>query len=69
MAVPAPRGESFEVGAPVSLFEFRAGTLQVIYAPYAVTADGQRFLINEVVDTETNAPLTVVVNWAADLKK
>jgi serine/threonine protein kinase len=30
---------------------------------------GQRFLINEVVDMEPNAPLTVVVNWAAGLKK
>jgi len=38
-------------------------------APYAVTADGQRFLINAVVDTEPNARLTVVVNWAAKVKK
>src|SRR5262249_4262493 len=45
MAAPAPRGESFEVGVPVPLFEFRAGTLQG-FTPYAVTGDGQRFLIN-----------------------
>jgi Tol biopolymer transport system component len=68
MAAPTPRGESFEVGAPVPLFEFRAGTLQG-FTPYAVTGDGQRFLINAVVETEPNAPLTVVVNWASGVKK
>jgi hypothetical protein len=68
MASPVRSTESFEVGAAVSLFEFRAGTLQN-FAPYGVTADGQRFLINAVVDTEPNAPLTVVVNWTAVLKK
>jgi eukaryotic-like serine/threonine-protein kinase len=68
MAAPAPRGESFELAAAVPLFEFRAGSLQY-FAPYAVTADGQRFLINAVVETEPNAPLTVVVNWAAGVKK
>jgi len=50
MAVQAPRGESFEMSAPVSLFEFRAGVVQTRYVSYAVTADGQRFLINEIVD-------------------
>ncbi len=64
MAAPVRSGESFEMGAAVSLFEFRAGTIQLI-TPYAVTGDGQRFLINAVVETEPNAPLTVVVNWAA----
>jgi hypothetical protein len=67
MAAPIRSGESFETGAAVSLFEFRAGTLTVI-APYAVSRDGQRFLINAAVE-EPNAPLTVVVNWAAGMKK
>jgi hypothetical protein len=69
MAAPAPRGESFEVGSAVSLFEFRSGTVPFILAPYAVTADGQRFLINAIVETEPNAPLTVVVNWVAGAPK
>jgi eukaryotic-like serine/threonine-protein kinase len=70
MAVPVERAERFEVGAALALFEFRAGNvLTGLRAPYAVTADGQRFLINAVVDTEPNAPLTVVVNWAAEVKK
>jgi hypothetical protein len=34
-----------------------------------VTADGQRFLINTLVE-ETNAtPISVEVNWTADLKR
>ncbi len=68
MVAPVRSGESFETGAAVSLFEFRAGTLQN-FRPYAVTGDGQRFLLNAVVDTEPNAPLTVVVNWAVGVKK
>jgi Tol biopolymer transport system component len=69
MTAPVRSGESFEAGAAISLFEFRGGTLGVNPAPYAVTADGQRFLINAVVETEPNAPLTVVVNWAAGAPK
>jgi serine/threonine protein kinase/Tol biopolymer transport system component len=69
MAEQAPRGESFETDAPVSLFEFRAGTGLASFTQYAVTRDGQRFLISEVVDLEPNAPMTVVTNWAAGLKK
>src|SRR5262245_52013714 len=68
MAAPVKSGESFEVGAAVSLFEFRAGTLPLI-PPYVVTGDGQRFLINAVVETEPNAPLTVWTNWTAGVKK
>src|SRR5262249_16113416 len=71
MAVSVKSGESLETGPPVSLFEFRAGNGRSsgAPAPYAVTADGQRFLINAVVETEPNAPLTVWVNWAAGVKK
>ncbi len=69
MAAPAPRGESFGTGAPFTLFEYHSGNYLTRYASYAVTADGQRFLINEVVDMEPNSPLTVVTNWTAILKK
>jgi len=60
---------AFEAGAPVSLFEFRIGTASVTTPPYSVTGDGRRFLIQTIVDTEASAPLTVVTNWAAGLKK
>src|SRR5262245_17957054 len=67
MAASVRSGESLETSGPVPLFEFRAAGIG--FASYAVTADGQRFLIKEVVDTEPKAPLTVVVNWAAGVKK
>ena len=35
----------------------------------SVTADGQRFLLNAIVDTESAAPLTVVVNWTTGMQK
>src|SRR5262245_25245502 len=69
MAAQVRSGESFEVDAVVPLFEFKRGTRMDPFAPYAVTGDGQRFLINEMVETNPNAPLTVVVNWAAGLRR
>jgi hypothetical protein len=35
---------------------------------FDVTADGKRFLINMTTD-EAPAPLQLVVDWTADLKK
>ncbi|HEY9430546.1 MAG TPA: protein kinase [Blastocatellia bacterium] len=71
MVVPIRGIESFVTETAVPLFAFRAGTTPTLSGapPYAVTRDGKRFLINTVVVTEPSAPLTVVVNWAADLKK
>src|SRR5262245_8600451 len=69
MAAQVKSGESFDVGAAVSLFEFRNGTSLAAFAPYTVARDGQRFLINAVVEMEPNAPMTVWVNWAAGLKR
>jgi hypothetical protein len=36
---------------------------------YDVSVDGQRFLINTVREQSASAPITVVVNWNAGLKK
>lgn len=69
MAVEVESGESFVAGAAVPLFEFRAGNAQPSLAPYAVTGDGQRFLLNAIVEIEPNAPPTVVLNWTAEVKR
>jgi len=69
MAARVKSGESLEMGAVASLFEFIGGTQIVGSAPYDVTGDGQRFLINELVETKPNAPLTVVFNWTASLSR
>jgi len=68
MAAPVTGQASLSVGPPVTLFEFRSGGLPD--QPYfSMDHDGQRFLLNAIVETETNSPLTVVVNWMAGMKK
>ncbi len=58
-------GGTFEAGAPQALFSIhpRGGGW-----PFDVSRDG-RFLINETLRDQTGAPMTVVLNWAANLKK
>jgi eukaryotic-like serine/threonine-protein kinase len=66
IAVDVKTGATFERGQPRVLFEFRPGGP---FTSYTVTADGQRFLLNTIVDESGGAPLTVVVNWEAGLKQ
>jgi hypothetical protein len=40
----------------------------LIALPYDVTSDG-RFLVNRLVDDATATPITLVVNWPAELSK
>jgi hypothetical protein len=56
----------FEVGAVHSLFAVRPGGPGRFYD---VTPDGQRFLVNALGEQAASAPITVVVNWLAGLKK
>jgi Tol biopolymer transport system component len=39
------------------------------YADYDVTADGKRFLLNIPFESQNSTPLTLVVNWEAEVKK
>ena len=59
--------ESLEVDAPRVLFD-TALPLGAFRQEYAVSADGQRFLLNTRLDT-TASPMTVVLNWPALLLK
>jgi hypothetical protein len=36
---------------------------------YDVTADGQRFLVNTLVEAPPPPPITIVLNWTAGLKR
>jgi Tol biopolymer transport system component len=69
MAVEVKAGSTFETGAAKPLFDtpvrFVASLLLV--DPYAVSRDGQRFLTNDFAETSA-PPITVVLNWTADLK-
>ena len=56
-------GSGFEPGVPKLLFEKGGGSI------FDVSGDGQRFLIPVLVEESSPEPITVVLNWTADLKR
>jgi len=59
---------TFESGIPKTLFDLHIPPTDR-FSDYDVTADGQRFLVNTVVEQNVHSPVTVVLNWTADLKR
>ncbi|MGH9816767.1 MAG: protein kinase domain-containing protein, partial [Candidatus Acidiferrales bacterium] len=54
------RADTFDVGAAKPLFQalpLRGGNA------YDVTADGQRFLVNLLLQQQSSEPMTLVINW------
>jgi hypothetical protein len=69
MAVSIAAARSFDAGMPQVLFPTNASTLTPNQA-YAVTKNGQRFLINARPQQSSSVlPLAVVVNWTAAIQK
>ena len=62
-------GSTFEHRTPTALFGTRVGGIDTPGAYYDVTADGQRFILNSLVAEATYTPITVVLDWTADLKR
>ena len=62
-------GATFEAGAPKTLFDLRVPTFTGSQAQFAVTADGQKFLIANTFGENRSEPITVALNWTADLKQ
>jgi Tol biopolymer transport system component len=62
------KGLVVEIGAPHELFQKPFSQLGIRRASYAVAPDGKRFLVNVALET-ASAPLTLVTNWTASLKK
>jgi hypothetical protein len=70
MAVDVQTGaETFVASSPKALFGTRLGIRDTPGHYYAVTRDGQRFLLSSVVTDTNHAPITIVLNWTAALKK
>ncbi len=65
MAVPVTAGAALEAGVPKPLFQTTV-SLNPTWDQYAVTGDGQRFLLNENPKT-TAEQINVVIDWAAGL--
>jgi len=68
MAIDLALGSTVEPGTAKPLFQTQ---VQRFEAPnrYAVSGDGQRFLINSPVEEVSQTPITVVLNWTAGLKR
>jgi len=67
-------GASFQAGVPKPLFDipiFGGAAVQASAAHWAVTPDGQRFLVNTAIRPNeiSAAQITVVLNWVALLKQ
>jgi Tol biopolymer transport system component len=71
MAVPIAGGANFDAGSPVALFQANPRVLVATseLVSYDVAKDGQRFLVNTQLRNPEAQPMTVVLNWAAGLKK
>ena len=68
MTVPVDATGEFHAGAPQPLF--RMGAMANSYRQqFAVTKDGQRFLVNAPSQQSSGPQLTVVVNWIATIQK
>jgi hypothetical protein len=70
IAVAVKTGPSFAAGAAHALIDTRITSWESsnnVGAHYAVSADGQRFLVNTASDTIQ--PITLAVNWLAALNK
>jgi eukaryotic-like serine/threonine-protein kinase len=69
LAVPIHAGETFQAGAPVTLFRIPLVTGQYILRAWTPTADGQRFYVLTPAQGVQAPQITIVTNWAAELAK
>ena len=71
VAVSVSSGSSFSVGPATRLFEHPDLGLGTNYAPYDVSADGQRFILTGPVGEGADAPtpsIRVVQNWYEEFR-
>jgi dipeptidyl aminopeptidase/acylaminoacyl peptidase len=66
MAVDVRPAATLSVGGPQRLFQLNTSFRNL---GYDVSADGQRFLINGLREDIPDTPITVVLNWWAELAR
>jgi serine/threonine protein kinase/Tol biopolymer transport system component len=66
MAVEITTGKGFAASQPQQLFKTNIKVSQDY--GYAVSADGQRFLINSLIEESGTPPIVMVFNWPSTLK-
>jgi eukaryotic-like serine/threonine-protein kinase len=60
-------GSAVQLGVPHTLFQVVGAQRQA--GAFDVTSDGKKFLVNNGNPKEGNEPVTLVLNWPAELKK
>ena len=68
MAVPirfVSNGKAVEPGTPLGLFATNVGStaINTNRQQYAVSPDGQSFVMNSVLGEASTSPITVILNW------
>ena len=73
MAVPLRRssqGDAITPGQPVPLFDANVGGVVPLQSGYreawTISRDGQRFLMNTIVERASAPPITIILNWRAN---
>jgi Tol biopolymer transport system component len=71
MAVPVrAEGAGLDAGAPVALFQRPSPTALLLRNSYDVSADGQRFLVNVLMDDRARGGMiNVVIDWVSETKR
>jgi Tol biopolymer transport system component len=71
MSLELTDGSGFDRYAPRPLFQTRAPRVDFpgFHSLYAVTPDGQRFLAVTEPEGRSSPPITVVLDWAVELKR
>ena len=69
MAVDVETGATFRASKPRVLFEGRFLGQMVGAVRFAVSPDGQRFLLTAPSENSASGRIDVVVNWCEELKR
>ena len=71
MAVPVRADKTFDASTPVALFQAHPyqQVLSTGVFTYDVSRDGKRFLVNTLSEKTAASPVTVILNWQAELRK
>jgi Tol biopolymer transport system component len=69
LTVDVKLGGTFTASVPKPLYRTRIFSLTDFRNHYAVSGDGQRFLIVSTIEETSVTPISIVVNWTAELKR
>jgi hypothetical protein len=70
MAVEVKTGDTFESGVPRELFAVQLSpAVFAARSHFAVSSDGERFLVNAVTREFVMPPAVVVLNWTSGLQQ